>query len=114
MYFFDGTASERTELISPSQRGELEITDLLNAYLKDKKLKAINLGEASGWIDMGSIPSINRASEYIREKQNSTGELIGSPHYVALKNNWISQQMLQNQLSGIFSQYALALRDLIS
>ena len=114
MYFFDGTASERTELLSPSLRGELEVTDLLSAYLEQGKLKAITLGETSGWIDMGSIPSINTASEYVREKQNSTGELVGSPHYVALKNNWISREMLQKQLSGFSSQYALALKNLIS
>lgn len=114
MYFFDRTASERTELLSPSFRGELEITDLLSAYLNQKRLRAIDLGETSGWIDMGSIPSINKASELVREKQNSTGELVGSPHYVALQNNWISKEMLHKQLSGFSSQYALALMDLIS
>jgi glucose-1-phosphate thymidylyltransferase len=113
MYFLDGTASERAELLSPSKRGELEITDLLNAYLEEKKLEAIILGEASGWIDMGSISSINTASEYVREKQILTGKLVGSPHYVAQENNWITQQMLHNQLSGFSSQYAIALRDLI-
>lgn len=95
IYFLDGQAPERAKKLLPSQRGELEITSLLELYLQDKKLEVHILGHGNAWLDMGTHESLLDASNFVRTLQKRQGLLIGSPDEIAYRHNWISQEDLK-------------------
>ncbi|MCR5431116.1 MAG: glucose-1-phosphate thymidylyltransferase RfbA [Lachnospiraceae bacterium] len=77
LYFYPAGVSERAEKLKPSKRGEIEITDLTNTYLKEGRLRVERLGRGYTWIDAGTIESLRAAGEFIRSKQRRTGKVIG-------------------------------------
>lgn len=89
MYFFDETASARTKEISPSNRGELEIVDLLKSYMYEKKLKLEMLPRGTAWFDSGTFEDLLEASNYVKIMQERTGERVGDPFEVARYRGWI-------------------------
>ena len=95
IYFLDGQAPERAKKLLPSQRGELEITSLLELYLQEKKLEVHILGHGNAWLDMGTHESLLDASNFVRTLQKRQGLLIGSPDEIAYRRNWISQEDLK-------------------
>ena len=95
IYFLDGQAPERAKKLLPSQRGELEITSLLEIYLQEKKLEVHILGHGNAWLDMGTHESLLDASNFVRTLQKRQGLLIGSPDEIAYRRNWISQEDLK-------------------
>jgi glucose-1-phosphate thymidylyltransferase len=105
LYFFDGSASSRARAISPSQRGELEITDLLKSYLSDKSLSATILPRGTTWLDAGSIDGLLGAGELIRTLQKSSGQLIGSPEEAAWRQEWISTDEILSLASELNTTY---------
>ena len=78
LYFYPAGVSERAEKLKPSKRGEIEITDLTNTYLKEGRLRVERLGRGYNWIDAGTIESLRAAGEFVRRKQRETGCLIGN------------------------------------
>ena len=66
LYFYPKGVSEQAAKVKPSKRGELEITDLNNIYLKDKKLKAQLLGRGYTWLDAGTDDSLMEAGEFVK------------------------------------------------
>lgn len=78
LYFYPAGVSERAEKLRPSKRGEIEITDLTNTYLKEGRLRVERLGRGYNWIDAGTIESLRAAGEFVRRKQRETGCLIGN------------------------------------
>jgi glucose-1-phosphate thymidylyltransferase len=95
----------------PSSRGEIEITDLNNIYIKNKKIDVVALDKSSIWLDSGTFSSLQESTNIISSLQKRNGELIGSPESTALKKGWISkeqlsQQLLLNRNSGYFQSLA--------
>lgn len=95
LYFFDNKAIEYAKQAKPSDRGELEITELHNAYLRDGKLKVSTFDDGDVWLDTGTIDSLSDATDYVRVLQKRTGQIIGSPEKVAFEQGFISASQLE-------------------
>ncbi len=98
LYFYDGTASDRAEKLTPSKRGELEITDLNISYLRDGLLSVKLLDEDVMWMDTGTFESMAEACNAVRLIERD-GELVGSPEMVALKKGWVTPEDMRLWLS---------------
>lgn len=94
LYFYDNRAIEWAKQIKPSDRGELEITDLNRMYLEDGTLGVKLLHRGSAWFDTGTMESLFAATEYVRVVENNQGIQIGSLEEVAYNNGWIDQETL--------------------
>tara|TARA_B100000767_G_scaffold193244_1_gene180368 strand:+ start:96 stop:971 length:876 start_codon:yes stop_codon:yes gene_type:complete len=103
LYFLDATASERAKSIKPSQRGELEITNLLETYLNDGSLDVQKMGRGFAWLDTGTHDSLLDAGNLVRTLQKRQGLLVGSPDEIAFDNGWITQSEL-NVISAQFQK----------
>jgi glucose-1-phosphate thymidylyltransferase len=90
LYFYDGTAVERTKGLRPSPRGELEITDLNATYLREGALRVERLGRGFAWFDAGTHASLLEAAEFIHVVQHRQRALIASPEEIAYSAGWIS------------------------
>lgn len=95
LYFFDEQAVGFTRGIKPSNRGELEITSLINQYLDRKQLTFTKLTRGTAWLDTGSAKSMHDASTYVRVVEERTGLKIGCIEEIAWRNKWISGQQLE-------------------
>lgn len=90
LYFLDGTASERARQVTPSARGELEITSLLELYLRDGDLTVERMGRGYAWLDTGTHASLLDASNFVRTLEKRQGLQTGCPEEIAFANGWIS------------------------
>ncbi|WP_133499515.1 glucose-1-phosphate thymidylyltransferase RfbA [Cognatilysobacter terrigena] len=90
LYFYDGRASEFASRLSPSPRGELEITDLNRLYLEEGSLHLQRLGRGYAWLDTGTHQSLLEASNYIETIEARQGLRVCCPEEVAWSNGWIS------------------------
>ena len=97
LYFYPKGVSEKAKLITPSKRGELEITSLNDLYLQEKKLKAEILGEGFTWFDTGTFNSQLDASNMIRTIQNNKDKVICCPEQIAYYRGWITKEKLQER-----------------
>ena len=95
LYFLDETAPDRAKNIKLSDRGELEITSLLNTYLEDKSLLVHQMSRGYAWLDTGTHASLLDAGNFVRTLQKRQGLQIGSPDIVAFENGWVSRSELQ-------------------
>ena len=94
LYFLDGTAPERAAQVQPSARGELEITDLLELYLKDGNLTVERMGRGYAWLDTGTHGSLLDAGNFVRTLTSRQGLQSGSPEEIAFENGWITKDDL--------------------
>jgi len=94
LYFFDNDAIRYAKEAKPSSRGELEITELHNAYLRAGKLKVSTFDTGDVWLDTGTIDSLSDATDYVRVIQKRTGQIIGSPELVAYQQGFITAEQL--------------------
>lgn len=94
LYFYDNNVCKYAKNLKPSARGELEITDLNNIYLKEGKLDVITLGRGYGWLDTGTVDSLYEASEYVRVLENRQGLKISCLEEISYKNGWIDKESL--------------------
>ena len=95
LYFYPKGISEKDKLVKPSPRGELEITDLNDIYLKENRLKAQLLGEGYTWYDTGTHDSMDDASKMIRSIQKQGNRIICCPEKIAYDNRWIGKEELE-------------------
>lgn len=95
LYFYDNKVCDYAKSLSPSNRGELEITDLNNIYLNNGTLSVNTLGRGYAWIDAGTIDALDEASNFIKVTEKRTGVMIGAPEEVAFRNKWISADDLR-------------------
>ncbi|MFZ1663297.1 MAG: sugar phosphate nucleotidyltransferase, partial [Paracoccaceae bacterium] len=95
IYFLDGDAPRRAKEIKPSQRGELEITDLLNSYRKEGALNVEKLGRGFAWLDTGTHESLLEAALFIRTIEERQNLKVGCPEEIAFENGWISADKLR-------------------
>ena len=95
LYFMDNTAPERAKAVRPSSRGELEITSLLESYLKDGSLTVEKLGRGFAWLDTGTHGSLLDAGDFVRTLTVRQGLQVGSPDEVAFKLGWINERDME-------------------
>lgn len=94
LYFYDNSVVDIAKNVTPSARGELEITSINEEYLKRSKLKVQIMDRGSAWLDTGTFNSMNDAAEYIRVIEKRTGFKIGCPEEIAYLEGYISKQQL--------------------
>jgi len=94
LYFYDAQIVEIVSALSPSARGELEITDVNLAYLKQRQLRVELLGRGIAWLDTGTHESLLQASEYIHTVQERQGLMISSIEEIAFRQGWIDRAEL--------------------
>ncbi len=92
LYFLDETASERARRVTPSARGELEITSLLNMYLADGLLTVETMGRGYAWLDTGTHGSLLDAGNFVRTLEERQGLQAGCPEEIAFDQGWISAE----------------------
>jgi len=85
LYFFDGSAPERTAQLHPSARGELEIVDLMRRYLEDGSLTVELMGRGFAWLDTGTHESLAEAGAFVQAIEQRQGLKIGAPEEVAFR-----------------------------
>lgn len=113
LYFLPNDCINFASDLKPSDRGELEITDLLNFYLRENRLHHIFTGRGTFWTDSGSVGSLNDASNFVRAIQNSQGLVICAPEEVALYKNFISKGQFIKLIENYSSEYAEKLKNTI-
>jgi glucose-1-phosphate thymidylyltransferase len=94
LYFFDNNVIKYSESLKPSKRGELEITDLLNKYLKTKKLNSEFIGRGGTWLDTGSIEDFYNATNFVSAVENRQGLKIACLEEISLQKKWIAKKNL--------------------
>ena len=95
IYFYDNTVVNIAKSIKPSHRGELEITDVNKAYLKQGKLKVSILDKGTAWLDTGTFNSLMQASQFVEVIEERQGLKIGAIEGVAYKMGYITSKQLE-------------------
>jgi len=95
LYFYDSRAPEYAKLLKPSQRGELEITDLNNIYLARGSLNVVRLNRGFAWLDTGTHDSLVEAHQFVQTVEKRQGLKIACLEEIAYKRGWISANMLK-------------------
>jgi len=97
LYFLDNTASAKAKQVKPSARGELEITTLLEMYLKEGSLKVHKMGRGYAWLDTGTHGSLLDAGNFVRTLEQRQGLQVGSPDEIAYEQGWTSREGLEKR-----------------
>lgn len=92
LYFYDNNVIEIAKKVKPSHRGEIEITSVNDAYLKDKKLKVELLGRGMAWLDTGTHIGLLEACNYVEAIQKRQGFYIACLEEIAYNNGWIDEE----------------------
>ena len=97
LYFLDGTAPERARRVRPSARGEFEITDLLQMYLAEGRLRVETMGRGYAWLDTGTHASLLDAGNFVRTLEERQGLQTGCPEEIAWQLGWINEEQLRRR-----------------
>lgn len=95
LYFYDGRASEWAGSLQPSQRGELEITDLNQMYLDEGSLSVERLGRGYAWLDTGTHESLQQAANFIETIESRQGLKVACPEEIAYMQGWIDEDQVK-------------------
>jgi len=95
LYFYDKHIVDVAKSIKPSDRGELEITDVNKRYLEQKKLKVVNMGRGTAWLDTGTHDSLLQASSFIETLEKRQGLKISCPEEIAWRMGYINTEQLK-------------------
>ena len=101
LYFYDADVVEIAKAVKPSARGELEITDVNNAYLERGDLNVERLGRGYAWLDTGTHASLHEASSFIRTIETRQGVKICSPEEIALENGWLAPDAVRERAGAM-------------
>ena len=94
LYFYDNEVINVAKQIKPSERGELEITDVNKVYLSKKNLHVEILGRGFAWLDTGTHESLFRAGQFISTIESNQGLKVACLEEIAYKNNWITKDII--------------------
>ena len=92
LYFYDNSVVKKAKDLRPSDRGELEITDLNRAYMEEGSLKVNLLGRGMAWLDTGTHGSMLQASNFVEAVQNTQGTYIACLEEIAYRQGWITSE----------------------
>jgi glucose-1-phosphate thymidylyltransferase len=95
LYFYDNDVIEIAKNIAPSDRGELEITDINNIYLKNNKMKVELLGRGFSWMDTGTHDSLLEAGQFIKTLEENQGLKVACLEEIAFQQGWIGKDILE-------------------
>ncbi len=113
LYFYDNQVVEIAKALSPSPRGELEITDLNKVYLEQGQLHLEKLGRGTAWLDTGTHDSLLQAANFIETIEKRQGLKVCCPEEIAYTQNWISKEKLLDSAEALGkSGYGAYLRQL--
>ena len=114
LYFFDNKVVKYAKKLKPSKRGEVEITDLLNKYKSNGKLKADFIGRGGAWLDTGTIDDFYKTSSFVSSIENRQGLKIACLEEIALNNKWISKKNINDSIKFygkcLYSEYLKKLK----
>jgi len=115
LYFYDREVVRLAKSLRPSQRGELEITDINRLYLKQENLKVELMGRGYAWLDTGTHDSLLEAGQFIATVEKRQGQKIACPEEIAWRNGWISTERLISLAAPLaksgYGRYLLSLPD---
>lgn len=115
LYFYDNSVIQRALEVTPSVRGELEITDINRSYLEDRKLQVEVLGRGFTWLDTGTHASLMEAGQFVQTIENCQGLKIACLEEIAFKKGWISLETLVYHGNSLkkteYGQYLLKLAE---
>ena len=115
LYFYGNDVVELAKTLTPSPRGELEITDLNRIYLEQGRLQVEVLPRGSAWLDTGTFDDLNDASNYVRAIEARQGTKVGAPEEVAWRMGYIDDAELAARAEGLrksgYGDYLLGLLD---
>ena len=111
LYFYTNDVVKISESLKPSARGELEITDINNHYLKSKKLELIKLNSSHYWSDVGTYDSLIRTSKFCKQIEDMTGNKISCIEEIALRKGFITRKkfldIANSMISSEYGKYLL-------
>jgi glucose-1-phosphate thymidylyltransferase len=115
LYFFDNSVIKVAYGVKPSDRGELEITDVIQHYLDFDLLKVHKLPRGVAWLDTGTFESLNQACQYVETLQERQGLMVGCIEEIAFENGWMTLEQIQERIK-MFSKnsYGNYLKKVIS
>jgi len=113
LYFYDNNVVQYAKTLKPSNRGELEITDLNKIYLNNNKLRVEILGRGFAWLDTGTTESLLQAGNFVSSMEINTGMKIACVEEVAYRMGYISKEKLANLASNFKNGYGDYLRRII-
>lgn len=94
LYFYPEGVAEKAKMVRPSERGELEITELNNIYLREGSLQTQIMGRGFTWLDTGTMENLLEASEFVHMIQKRQSIMISAPEEIGYRNGWIDAQTL--------------------
>ncbi|WP_447955894.1 glucose-1-phosphate thymidylyltransferase RfbA [Vreelandella sp. EE7] len=111
LYFYDNDVVKIAKEVKPSERGELEITSINNAYLERGDLRVERLGRGFAWLDTGTHDSLLEASQYVQTIEHRQGLKVACLEEIAWQHGWLSEQALRESANALsktgYGQYLL-------
>lgn len=113
LYFYDNSVIEIAKNVRPSERGEIEITDINKEFLNRKQLKVRLLGRGFAWLDTGTFESLLEAGQYVETIEKRQGFKVACLEEISFRNNWISAEDLLKLASEYKNDYRYYLEELV-
>ena len=114
LYFYPNTVIEIAKNITPSQRGELEISSVNQIYLEQSNIKLNLLSRGFAWLDTGTHESLTEATEFIKSVEKRTSLKIACLEEISLNYGWITKQSLNKQIKDLKGEYYDYLKSIIT
>jgi len=114
LYFYGPEVCDEAARLKPSRRGELEITDLNNVFLRQSQLRVEHMGRGIAWLDTGTHETLLEAAQFVQVIQHRQGLMIGCLEEIALRQGWVTVGRVQTQIEQMGkSSYAAYLRRIL-